>query len=512
MQNDMAVPARGVGRFKPSLLLFAAFLSSVAIFTPNMRVLKRCVCNQGIVDAFFLSMIVSCAALALVLAVRAMRVRAFPLSRAGIAVAATAYSAVQVALVVLAMQVELGSGPLPMAAAVALGVASAASSGVVVAAWIRAFDADFRGVMLSGALVCAVCAALVWLLSCAPDAVVIVAMPVLAAMGSFGVLVVLRDGRDGVAREGMPSPADHAISSEESMGFRKSLANLLSVIWLPLLGLLLCVFMMNVYSIDAAGTSVSECTGCLIASALAFVLCVACKKTPLVVAVDKLVLPACAAVSIVFGAFPMGTPLFLAGAYSVYAPLVFISIYALASILLASRSGEFPPALAFGTLVFAASVVALAGFAAACALGPDPMTHGAMLWVVLCVYFGIVMLNLGWSSWKQAVRPLADAAADAAPSDASQAPAEDLLDRLHAERVAQLSDEYGLTARETELLDYMSRGHNSSYIAQVLFISPSTVRTHFRNIYRKLGVGSREELLALFNASASEDALNARIV
>ena len=38
-----------------------------------------------------------------------------------------------------------------------------------------------------------------------------------------------------------------------------------------------------------------------------------------------------------------------------------------------------------------------------------------------------------------------------------------------------------------------------AYISKTLFISDNTARTHMRNIYRKLGIGSREELLSLVN-------------
>ena len=53
------------------------------------------------------------------------------------------------------------------------------------------------------------------------------------------------------------------------------------------------------------------------------------------------------------------------------------------------------------------------------------------------------------------------------------------------------------TAREQEILAYLAEGHSGAYISDVLFISPNTVRTHIHNIYRKLDVSSREDILRL---------------
>ena len=51
-----------------------------------------------------------------------------------------------------------------------------------------------------------------------------------------------------------------------------------------------------------------------------------------------------------------------------------------------------------------------------------------------------------------------------------------------------------LTAREGEVLELLQDGHTNSEIADALAIGIETVRTHARNIYRKLGVPSRQEL------------------
>lgn len=55
---------------------------------------------------------------------------------------------------------------------------------------------------------------------------------------------------------------------------------------------------------------------------------------------------------------------------------------------------------------------------------------------------------------------------------------------------------YGLTIRESEVLHLLTGGANNHDIAKALFVSDSTVRSHIRNIYSKLGVSSRMELLS----------------
>jgi DNA-binding NarL/FixJ family response regulator len=50
-----------------------------------------------------------------------------------------------------------------------------------------------------------------------------------------------------------------------------------------------------------------------------------------------------------------------------------------------------------------------------------------------------------------------------------------------------------LTSREVEVLNLMAKGHKNEEIAQILVITPSTVKNHVRHIFRKLGVDSRVE-------------------
>lgn len=64
-----------------------------------------------------------------------------------------------------------------------------------------------------------------------------------------------------------------------------------------------------------------------------------------------------------------------------------------------------------------------------------------------------------------------------------------------------------LTVREAQLIPMLQKGSSNAEIAASLQIGVETVRTHVRNIYRKLGVRSRRELAALpSRAGARQDA------
>ena len=58
-------------------------------------------------------------------------------------------------------------------------------------------------------------------------------------------------------------------------------------------------------------------------------------------------------------------------------------------------------------------------------------------------------------------------------------------------------NQFGLTAREREVLDLLVDGRSNRQIADLLFISVNTAGVHVSNILGKLGVASRGEAAAL---------------
>lgn len=71
-----------------------------------------------------------------------------------------------------------------------------------------------------------------------------------------------------------------------------------------------------------------------------------------------------------------------------------------------------------------------------------------------------------------------------------------VVDRRRVEREARQDLEV-LTARETQVFALLAQGLDSGQIADRLFISVQTVRTHTRRIMGKLDLHSRSELVAL---------------
>jgi len=56
--------------------------------------------------------------------------------------------------------------------------------------------------------------------------------------------------------------------------------------------------------------------------------------------------------------------------------------------------------------------------------------------------------------------------------------------------------EAGLTQKEREVLARLAEGRSNAEIAEALFVTPATVKTHLAHIYAKLGVKGRHEALA----------------
>ena len=79
-----------------------------------------------------------------------------------------------------------------------------------------------------------------------------------------------------------------------------------------------------------------------------------------------------------------------------------------------------------------------------------------------------------------------------------------LVRRSSADTPAAFSRDLGLTAREGEVLSWLSKGKSNRDIAQILGLSPRTVDKHLEQVYAKLGVENRTAAAAIAVKSARD--------
>ena len=66
-----------------------------------------------------------------------------------------------------------------------------------------------------------------------------------------------------------------------------------------------------------------------------------------------------------------------------------------------------------------------------------------------------------------------------------------------------LRERYRLSARETEVMEYIARGYTVARTAQELVVSENTIRTHSKRIYAKLDIHKKQELIEMLEAVGS---------
>jgi DNA-binding CsgD family transcriptional regulator/uncharacterized membrane protein (DUF485 family) len=69
------------------------------------------------------------------------------------------------------------------------------------------------------------------------------------------------------------------------------------------------------------------------------------------------------------------------------------------------------------------------------------------------------------------------------------------IDTVHTAQQAKLRT---LSRKERQVLNLILEGKNNQQISDELFISMSTLKSHITHIYRKMEVGRRQEIMALF--------------
>nr|WP_276536226.1 helix-turn-helix transcriptional regulator [Adlercreutzia muris] len=97
--------------------------------------------------------------------------------------------------------------------------------------------------------------------------------------------------------------------------------------------------------------------------------------------------------------------------------------------------------------------------------------------------------------------------ADGSRSDPSSAPVEDAAaeapstQHFWEDPCAELARTWGLTRREQEVLVQLAQGRDLAFMEERFTLSRNTVKMHIRNVYAKLGVHGKQEVIDLVEAT-----------
>ncbi|MEE0705091.1 MAG: helix-turn-helix transcriptional regulator [Adlercreutzia sp.] len=311
----------------------------------------------------------------------------------------------------------------------------------------------------------------------------------------FGTLVVLACALPCwlSARSALSSDNhdEGAVRHEVEGALGHKLRSLASVVAMPFVGLMVFAFIMGARKFILFDMVHMEVLGCALGAAVVLPICFIRSSQPLMPLIYRLLVPLFCLVLIVLNAFPGGTaPMWLAGWLS-YVFYGAVAILALASLCAAAHASEFNPGLIYGCTVAGFALCSLLGVGFSHIALFETEGGGPALLVVSTLYFAYLLASALFSPF----RPAKDEALLGELPVVPEATGPDV-----AARCETLADECGLTPREREIFGYLGRGHGIAFVADTLVISESTVRTHVKSIYKKLGVGSREELLEKVDA------------
>lgn len=174
------------------------------------------------------------------------------------------------------------------------------------------------------------------------------------------------------------------------------------------------------------------------------------------------------------------------------AAVVIAKMFLWVALIDAARHSVFPAGLVvcLGQLLYA--VPDCLGRAAASLLSLNAVGPVAAASLLLVIVFAVSFLLPERSP--AAMNLLSDTGQPAHAADEGKA-----IDN----RCAELAATFGLSAREEDILGYLARGRSRPYIAETLYLSENTVRSHSKRIYQKLAVHTRQELLDLFSQESA---------
>ncbi|WP_455163691.1 response regulator transcription factor, partial [Slackia exigua] len=302
------------------------------------------------------------------------------------------------------------------------------------------------------------------------------------------------------------------VSEEAPFDSKGMMRRFASVLMPAIVGLAMFAYFMGVSHAMLFGAISAESVGGALGALIVAVFCLRPSDGPLLHTLYQVLLPIASLVTVVFITLPEHW-IFMPEAFSAvtYTFFCIAALLALGLGLAGSNAGEFPTSLVVSGLTLAFALASAAGLASGSASSPSETWF--IPTSIIAVYAAYLILppiignarlidssregrELG--SLEGGFENVAVADDQDGMSAAAEHAAPAMDDTFFKQKAEEIGDAFRLSPREREILGYIGRGHSSVYIAKTLVISENTVYTHVRNIYRKTGAGSREELLEMF--------------
>ena len=392
------------------------------------------------------------------------------------------------------------AGCLPIALGLAipdapkLGFLAGACLAYVCASWLLAYAAAGPWSSLLHAALALCLAGIVYIVGLELPGEGVAACELLLAAGAAGCLVFTA-----------PESNEEAVEALDVQDVRSTVLAFARSQWVPLIGVALIVFVFgHRWSSAAEGLGVGKqgllggyeyLLGPLVAFFAAWILLTRVHNGTPQRTACRVLIPVAAALMLVI---PVINP--IRGFYRVIDPsqpwcvalgsaldvlnesaVSLLLLSALVSLASAPRTTGAPPIAAGALLAASCAAGALLGIGSYSLVGADGTIVCFLAWTVYLLCVGLA--ELSGSKGERIVHETVEA---------SIARASDSISRR-----------CGLTKREEEVLRHLARGHTYAHIAQEMFISENTVRTHAKHIYAKVGVDGREGLFGLVDETLS---------
>ncbi len=256
---------------------------------------------------------------------------------------------------------------------------------------------------------------------------------------------------------------------------------------------LLFGLMTQLHNMSAQATVSADVMSMTVSAALLAALCARLLARPARLRIDRLMLVTLPVIALVM----IASPLFWQDVSDVSDAMVksFFNLYLAATfafVIGRPGAGLGTSALAMGVVWTSAAAGSVAGFAFVSAGSDVAMTGAFLAGTWLCMLVAVLAATISGRAAATAQAQARQAREEAAGARGRVV----FVDRTE-EQIRVLGDRAGLSERERQVAALLVQGRSAARVAEELVVSENTVKTHMQNIYAKLGIHTKQELLDL---------------